>query len=199
MTDAAQRHKARMQRKKALVDSAIARASEERGIMMVLTGNGKGKSSSAFGMAARALGHQQRIGVIQFIKGGEASGEQLFLAQQANVIWHCMGTGFTWETQDRDKDIAAAETLWQKAEAMLIDPKLDMVILDELTYMFQLGYLDWAQVKPVLCQRPEAQNLIITGRGARPELLDLADTVSEIKDIKHAFRAGIKARPGVEY
>ncbi len=199
MTDPAQRHKTRMQRKKALVDTAIAKANEERGVIILLTGNGKGKSSSAFGMAVRALGHGQRIGVIQFIKGGALSGEQLFLEQQANVIWHCMGTGFTWESQDRAKESAAAKALWQKALALLQDPKLDLVILDELTYMFQLKYLDWAQVETVLHQRPPSQNLIITGRGAQQPLIAMADTVGEIRDIKHAFRAGIKAQPGVEY
>lgn len=195
----AERHKRRMVQKKEQVDAAIARADEERGILVLLTGNGKGKSSSAFGMAARALGHGQRVGIAQFIKGGDAAGEQLFFQEHERIEYHVMGTGFTWETQDREKDIAAAQALWEKAEGMLQDPGLDLVILDELTYMFQYGYLPWDEVKTAIENRPREQSLVITGRAARQELIDLADTVSEIRDVKHAFRAGLKARKGIEF
>jgi cob(I)alamin adenosyltransferase len=198
-TDKARRHAHRMKRRKQVVDAAIERANEERGIIVLLTGNGKGKSSSAFGMLARALGHGQRAGVIQFIKGGDAAGEQRFFASLDEVEYHVMGTGFTWETQNRDKDIQAGRKLWEKARAMLANPLLDLVILDELTYMFQFDYLPWPEVRDAILARPREQSLVITGRGARPELIELADTVSEIQEIKHAFAAGIKARKGIEF
>lgn len=195
----ANRHRARMQRKKVLVDAAIARAQEERGVIVLLTGNGKGKSSSAFGMAARALGHGQRVGIVQFLKCGEAAGEQRFFAALQGVEYLVMGTGFTWETQDREGDRAAARLMWQQAAALLSNPAIDLVILDELTYMIQYDYLPWPEVRQAILARPHEQNLVITGRGARPELIELADTASEIRSLKHAFKAGIKARPGIEY
>lgn len=197
--DLAERHKKRMERKKEIVDQAIERADEERGILVLLTGNGKGKSSSAFGMVARALGHGQKVGVVQFIKGGDAAGEQRFFEGIEGVEYHVMGTGFTWETQDREKDIAAAKTLWEKAKRMLQDSDIDLVVMDELTYMFQYNYLPWEEVASAIENRPREQSLVVTGRGARQELIDLSDTVSEVRDIKHAFRAGLKARKGVEF
>jgi cob(I)alamin adenosyltransferase len=195
----AHRHRARMQRKKALIDAAIARAQQERGVIVLLTGNGKGKSSSAFGMAARALGHGQRVGIVQFLKGGEASGEQRLFAALPGVDYAVMGTGFTWDTQDREGDRAAAGRLWQRAAALLADPAIDLVILDELTYLFQYDYLPWPEVREAILGRPHAQSVVITGRGARPELIELADTASEVRELKHAFKSGIKARKGIEY
>jgi cob(I)alamin adenosyltransferase len=188
-----------MQRRKQRVDAAIAQAQEERGVLVLLSGNGKGKSSSAFGMLARALGHGQRVGVAQFIKGGQPSGEQLFFAEHPRVRWAVMGTGFTWDTQDRQADQAAAQRLWSQVAQMLADPALDLVILDELTYMFQFDYLPWSEVRQAILQRPPGQSLVITGRGARPELIELADTYSEVREVKHGFQQGLKARAGIEY
>ena len=193
------KYQQRMQRKKEHIDAAIEKASEERGVIVLLTGNGKGKSSSAFGMALRALGHDMRVGVVQFIKSWTNTGEQLFLDKSDHVEFHIMGTGFTWDTQDKEKDIAAAQLLWDKAKAMLQNPQLGMVILDEMTYMLDYGYLDEKEVLESIRHRPVNQHVIITGRAARDSLIELADTVSQVKDIKHAFRDGIKAMPGIEW
>lgn len=198
MTDKAKYEK-RMQRKKDHIDAAIEKADQERGVIVLLTGNGKGKSSSALGMVVRGLGHGMRIGVVQFIKSWTNTGEQLFLDKQDNVDFHIMGTGFTWDTQDRNKDVAAALKLWEKASEMLLNPDIDMVILDELTYMLNYQYLDEEAVLTSIKNHPKHQHVIITGRAASDSLLDLADTVSEVKDLKHAFRAGVKAMPGVEW
>lgn len=198
MTDKAKYEK-RMQRKKDHIDAAIEKADQERGVIVLLTGNGKGKSSSALGMVVRGLGHGMRIGVVQFIKSWTNTGEQLFLDKQDNVDFHIMGTGFTWDTQDRNKDVAAALKLWEKASEMLLNPDIDMVILDELTYMLNYQYLDEEAVLASIKNHPKHQHVIITGRAASDSLLDLADTVSEVKDLKHAFRAGVKAMPGVEW
>jgi len=192
-------YKKRMQRKKQHIDESVEQAQTERGVIVLLTGNGKGKSSSALGMALRALGHDMKVGVIQFIKSWTNTGEQLFLQQQENVDFHIMGTGFTWDTQDKDKDREAASVLWNKAKLMLNDSDIGMVVLDELTYMLSYQYLDVAEVVTAIKNRPENQHVIITGRAAGEELLELADTVSEIKDVKHAFRDGIKAMPGIEW
>jgi len=192
-------YKKRMQRKKQHIDESVKQAQIERGVIVLLTGNGKGKSSSALGMALRALGHDMKVGVIQFIKSWTNTGEQLFLQQQENVDFHIMGTGFTWDTQDKDRDREAASVLWNKAKLMLNDSDIGMVVLDELTYMLSYQYLDVAEVVTAIKNRPENQHVIITGRAAGEELLELADTVSEIKDVKHAFRDGIKAMPGIEW
>jgi cob(I)alamin adenosyltransferase len=195
MTD----YKGRMQRKKQHIDAAIEKADIERGVIVLLTGNGKGKSSSALGMALRALGHDMKVGVVQFIKSWTNTGEQLFLEKQANVEFHIMGTGFTWDTQDREKDIEAAKLLWSRARKMLSDQSVSLVILDELTYMFNYNYLDLEEVLEAIANRPQNQHVVMTGRAAKQELVELADTVSEIEDIKHAFRSGIKAMPGIEW
>lgn len=195
-------HNERMQRKKEVVDAAIERAQEERGIVILITGNGKGKTTSAFGTLYRALGHGQRAGVVQFIKGTQATGEVVFLQQITGaqaVRYHAMATGFTWNTQNWDADKRAADEAWAQAEAMLADPALSLVVLDELTYMLKYNYLDTAQVLAAVRARPPRQTVIITGRAARPELVDLADTVSEIADRKHAFKAGIKAQAGIDF
>ncbi|MCD9459368.1 cob(I)yrinic acid a,c-diamide adenosyltransferase [Marinibactrum halimedae] len=189
-----------MEKQKAKVDANIDRAQEEKGIMVLLTGDGKGKTSSGFGMVLRALGYGQRVGIVQFIKGVQKSGEELFISERfPEVYFHQMGTGFTWNTQDRSGDIAAAERTWEHATKLLTDPSYDLVLLDELTYMIAYQYLDEAMILSTLQNRPFEQSLIVTGRGGGSALQALADTVSEVKDVKHAFRAGIKARPGVDY
>lgn len=192
------RHADRMARKKALIDQAIARADQEKGLLLVLTGNGKGKSSSAFGMVARALGHGMKVGVAQFIKGRTDTGEEAFFSKQPNVEWHVLGEGFTWDTQDRERDIAKAKEGWDVASRMLSDPAFDLVVLDELTYTMNYGYLDTAEVLRRIQSRPPMQHVVVTGRSASDELIALADTVSELKDEKHAWRAGIKAQPGID-
>lgn len=200
--DAKQNHNARMQRKKEIVDAAIDRAQEERGIVLLITGNGKGKTTSAFGTLYRALGHGQRAGVVQFIKGTQATGEVIFLQQHpasTAVRYHAMATGFTWNTQDWDADKRAADEAWAQAAGMLADPALDLVVLDELTYMLKYNYLDTADVLAAISSRPPMQTVIVTGRAAKPELVELADTVSEIADRKHAFKAGVKAQAGIDF
>ncbi|HEY6898798.1 MAG TPA: cob(I)yrinic acid a,c-diamide adenosyltransferase [Rhodocyclaceae bacterium] len=196
---AEQKHRERMVRKKAVVDQAIARAQEERGILLVNTGNGKGKSSAAFGMVARALGHRLQVAVVQFVKGRTDTGEEACLGRLPGVAWHVMGEGFTWESQDRHRDTLAARAAWDKATEYLRDPAVALVVLDELTYAFKYGWLELADVLAVLAARPAMQHVVITGRGAPPELIEAADTVSEINVIKHAFQAGVKAMPGVDF
>lgn len=193
------RHKQAMQRKKELVDQRIAAATLDKGLLLVLTGNGKGKSSSAFGMLARSVGHGLRCGVVQFIKGQWECGEHLLFAAHPLVEFHVMNTGFTWETQDRESDIAAARATWAQARQLLNNPDVAVVLLDELTYMLTYGYLDSDEVLQTLRERPAGQHVIITGRNASEKLLELADTVSEIKDIKHAFNAGVRVQKGIDY
>ena len=200
--DKKQNHNERMQRKKEVVDAAIDRAQEERGIVILITGNGKGKTTSAFGTLYRALGHGQRAGVVQFIKGTQATGEVIFLQQHpasAAVRYHAMATGFTWNTQNWDADKRAADEAWAQATGMLADPALSLVVLDELTYMLKYNYLDTAAVLDAIRARPPMQTVIVTGRAAKPELVELADTVSEIADRKHAFKAGVKAQAGIDF
>ncbi len=193
-------HKKKMQKQKEKVDANIAAADIERGIVVLLTGNGKGKSSSGFGMVLRALGYNQNVGVVQFIKGAQLSGEEIFLKEKMpEVDFYQMGTGFTWNTQDRSADIAAAEKTWEQAERMLSDTSLNLVLLDELTYMIAYKYLDEARIIQAIQSRPPEQSVIVTGRGGGSALREIADTVSEVKDIKHAYKAGIKARQGVDY
>ena len=195
----AERHNERMKRTKEIVDKRIAEAQEERGVFILLTGNGKGKSSSAFGMIARALGHGQKVAIVQFVKGRMETGEQNFFTQQDQVDFHVMGDGFTWETQNRDKDIASAQQAWKIAKEVLQDARYDLVVLDEMTYMFKYDYLDLEEVISTIKQRPKMQNIIITGRGAKKPLKQAADTVSVIMDEKHAFKAGVKAQKGIEW
>ncbi len=191
-------HQQRMARKKAVIDAAIARADQDKGLLVVLTGNGKGKSSSAFGMVARSLGYGYKVGVAQFLKSRRDTGEEGFLGQQPLVRWQVLGDGFTWDTQDKEADIASAQRGWEVAQSMLRDPALHLVVLDELTYLLNYGYLDAEQVRADLLARPATQHVVITGRAAPQMLLDLADTVSEIQDIKHAFRSGIRAQAGID-
>ena len=191
-------HRLRMTRKKAVVDEKIAQANQERGVIVVATGNGKGKSTSGFGMAARALGHGMQVGIVQFIKGSFSTGEEAFFRRFPEVRYHVMGEGYTWETQDRDRDIEKARAAWDKAAAMLRDASINLVFLDELNIVLKLGYLPISQVIDVLQQRPPMQHVVITGRGAPPELVEVADTVTEMRPIKHAFDAGVRAQKGVE-
>lgn len=198
--DKNKKHKQAMQKQKARVDAHIEAASTERGVLVLLTGNGKGKSSSAFGMVMRALGYGHKIGVVQFIKGQQLSGEEIYLKEHCpQVNFYQMGTGFTWNTQDRAADIEAAERTWAQVEPMLKDPAYDLVVLDELTYMIAYKYLDEAMILEALRNRPENQSVVVTGRGGGSVLQEQADTVSEIKETKHAFNTGIKARKGVDY
>ncbi|MDC0390882.1 cob(I)yrinic acid a,c-diamide adenosyltransferase [Candidatus Thioglobus sp.] len=191
-------YKKRMQRKKAHVDARIEEANIDKGIIVLLTGNGKGKSSSALGMICRALGYDMKIGVAKFLKGDQDTGEDIFLAKQPNVQISRMKTGFTWDTQDKAYDIAMAAETWTEAQAYLKDKSLDLVVLDELTYMVSYKYLDESAVLDALNNRPKDQHVVITGRAASENLIKIADTVSEVKDIKHAFRANIKAQKGID-
>lgn len=197
MTD---KHKNKMQKLKEKVDAGIAAADQERGVMIVLTGDGKGKSSSAFGMVIRALGYHYKVGVVQFIKGEQLSGEELYLRDQCpEVDFYQMGTGFTWNTQDREGDIEAAQATWAVAKEMLTDDRYHLVVLDELTYMLSFNYLDESEVLTTLKNRPVNQSVVVTGRGGGSALQEIADTVSEIREVKHAYRAGIQARRGVDF
>jgi len=193
-----QRHHKRMQRKKELIDTAIASADQDKGLLLVLTGNGKGKSSSAFGMVARALGHGMKVGVAQFIKGCNDTGEESFFRDQPNVVWHVLGEGFTWETQNLARDTETAQRGWSVVQEMLKDPSLDFVVLDELTYPIKYGWLELETVLSDLKNRPTMQHVVITGRAAPQALCDAADTVTEMQDVKHAYRAGVRAQKGVD-
>jgi len=193
------RHNARMARKKAVVDEKIARATREQGVLLVNTGNGKGKSSAGFGLIARALGHGQKVGVVQFIKGRSDTGEEAFWRQQADVRWHVMGEGFTWETQDRQRDVEKAQAAWAVAREMLADADIGLVVFDELNIALKYGYLDVDTVVADLVARHPMQHAVVTGRGAPQALIDAADTVTEMRPEKHAFAAGIQAMPGMEF
>jgi len=198
--DKDQKHKQAMQKQKARVDAQIDSADTERGVFVLLTGNGKGKSSSAFGMVMRALGYGQKVGVVQFIKGQQLSGEEIYLREKCpQVDFYQMGTGFTWDTQDRTADMEAAERTWAQVVPMLSNPEYDLVVLDEITYMIAYKYLDESMILEAIKNRPVSQSVVATGRGGGSALQALADTVSEVKETKHAFQLGIKARMGVDY
>lgn len=193
-----QKHQQRQKKLKQQVDAAIAGATEDKGLLLVITGNGKGKSTSGFGTVARAVGHGLKAAVAQFIKGNWDCGERNLL-QQHGVQFAVMATGFTWDTQDRTADIAAAEQIWQQAEVFLADPAIDLVLLDELTYMVSYHYLPLERIITALKQRPATQHVVITGRACHRQLIELADTVSDIQVVKHAFDAGIKAQRGIDW
>jgi len=193
------RHNERMARKKAVVDEKIAEAQAERGVLLVNTGNGKGKSSAGFGLVARALGHGMQVGVVQFIKGRSDTGEEAFFRSQPGVSWHVMGEGFTWETQDRARDVATAGAAWDVARGLLSDPGIGLVVLDELNIALKYQYLDAERVVADLRARPRMQHVVVTGRGAPPALVEAADTVTDMTPVKHAFAAGVKAMPGMEW
>ena len=194
------RHKLRMARKKALVDEKIAQAQDEYGLLLVHTGNGKGKSSSAFGMVARALGHGLKVGVVQFIKGAASTGEESFFRRFPDeVSYHVMGEGYTWDTQDRQRDIDKAVAAWAVARGLLQDPQIGLVVLDELNIALKHGYLPLEQVLADIGGRPLLQHVVATGRGAPPGLIEAADTVTDMTLVKHAFKAGVKAQKGIEW
>ncbi|MDX2507667.1 MAG: cob(I)yrinic acid a,c-diamide adenosyltransferase [Gammaproteobacteria bacterium] len=203
-TEKAQRHNERMKRHKEVVDARIEQATIERGVLIVITGNGKGKTTSALGTLLRSLGHGQRCALVQFIKGQWDCGETRFFAQPEfaytkNLTTYTMDTGFTWNTQDFDQDKQAAEEVWQQTLPLFSNPDCKLIVLDELTYMLKYKYLDIKDLIHTLKNRPEQQNVIITGRGAPAELIEIADTVSEIHPVKHAFNQGIKAQEGIEW
>jgi len=194
-----ERHKQRMERQKSVVDSSIEQADKDKGLLLVITGNGKGKSSSGFGMVARALGHNMRVGIVQFIKGACSTGEETFFRRFPNEVeYHVMGDGFTWDTQNLEQDIASAEAGWEVCKRLLSDPNIDVVLLDELNIVLKMKYLDIDTVIADIANRPNMQHVIITGRGAPEAIIEAADTVSRIDDVKHAFRAGIQAQKGIE-
>ncbi|NOH83287.1 cob(I)yrinic acid a,c-diamide adenosyltransferase [Vibrio sp. 03-59-1] len=192
------RHKARQQKVKDQVDERVAAAQEEKGLLLVITGNGKGKSTSGFGTVARAVGHGLNCSVAQFIKGTWDNGERNLL-EKLGVEFQVMATGFTWETQDKQSDTDAAQLVWKECKRMLQDDSIDVVLLDELTYMVTYGYIDLNEVIEALTQRPKMQSVVITGRAAHRSLIELADTVSEVRNVKHAFESGIKALKGVDW
>tara|TARA_R100000306_G_scaffold61528_1_gene64340 strand:- start:6492 stop:7103 length:612 start_codon:yes stop_codon:yes gene_type:complete len=194
-----ERHARRMAAKQKVMQERIASAQKEQGVLLVLTGPGKGKSSSAFGMAARALGHGMKVGIVQFIKGAFSTGEQAFFKDLPNVDYHVMGQGYTWDTQDREKDEKAAAEAWSIAAKMLSDERYGLVLLDELNIALRYEYLDIDQVLDDLQGRPAMQHAVVTGRNAPQQLIELADTVTEMKVVKHAFKdQGIKAQKGIE-
>ena len=203
--DKTSKHVSAMRKQKENIDSSIKEATIDRGICILLTGNGKGKTSSAFGMVMRALGYNQHVAIIQFIKGTQKSGEELYIQsliktlESPSLFLYQMGTGFTWETQSRKVDMKAAINTWDIAKGLLAREDINLVILDELTYMLAYKYLDEDDVINSIIKRPFNQNVVITGRGGGKRLREIADTVSEIKDIKHAYRSGIKARKGLDY
>ncbi|VAW48473.1 Cob(I)alamin adenosyltransferase [hydrothermal vent metagenome] len=194
-----QYHKTKMKRKKSQIETSMAKATDEKGLLLVITGNGKGKSTSAFGMVARALGHGMKVGVCQFIKSRTDTGEEAFFSAQANCEWHVLGDGFTWDTQDRSQDIQTSKKGWAVAQKMLTDATYDLVVLDELTYLLSYQYLETETVLTALKNRPTMQHVVVTGRSALAELKEIADTVSEIKEEKHAYKSGIKAQIGVDF
>ena len=193
-------HKDKMQRVKASVDRRIEAAKEERGILIVFTGAGKGKTTAALGMVTRCLGHGMRVAVVQFIKGAIDTAEQRALRSFGDLVTFLrLGEGYTWETQDRERDTKVAQAAWEKAVEFMQDPEYAMVVLDELNIAVQHEYIDVAQVLAAVRNRPVMQHAVITGRGAKPELLEAADLVSEMKMVKNPFRQGIKAQKGVEF
>jgi len=191
-------YKKRMQRKKEHIDSRIEEANIDKGIIVLLTGNGKGKSSSAMGMICRALGYEMKVALVRFLKGEQQTGEDLFLEKNPNVISAHMESGFTWNTQDQDLDKKLANETWLEAEKFLADPEINLVVLDEITYMINYKYLDETSILKALNNRPEGQHVVITGRAASDGIIEASDTVSEVKDLKHAFRANIRAQKGID-
>ena len=201
MTDTAEAdHKAKMQRIKAARDRMMAEKTGARGLLLVHTGKGKGKSSAAWGMVMRCLGHDMKVGIVQFIKGAWSTGEAVFLQRFPDLVTiKTMGEGFTWETQDRARDIAAAQRAWDEARKMLADPSFRLIVLDELNVALRYEYLPLDAVLEVVAARPPEQHVVITGRNAPQALIDAADLVTEMTLVKHPFRAGIKAQAGIEF
>ncbi|HEV7335268.1 MAG TPA: cob(I)yrinic acid a,c-diamide adenosyltransferase [Bosea sp. (in: a-proteobacteria)] len=196
----AARHKAKMEKRKAVQDAEVAGKTLEKGLLIVNTGPGKGKSTAAFGLILRALGHGWRIGVVQFIKGAWSTGERKALdAFGDQVCWHSMGEGFTWETQDKARDIAAATRAFEKAKELMADESLRLLVLDELNIALRYDYLPLAEVVAVLQARRPDLHIVVTGRNAKPELIEAADLVTEMTLVKHHFASGVKAQEGIEF
>ena len=194
------RHAEKMRKKKAARDKILATKTEERGLLIVHTGKGKGKSTAAMGLAMRCMGHGIRVGIVQFVKGVWQTGERTVLARFPELVTvKAMGEGFTWETQDRVRDVATAEAAWETAKAMIADPDYGMVILDELNIVLRYAYLDAADVIATLESRPRAKHVVVTGRNAGDALIEIADLVTEMTMVKHPFRSGVKAQAGVEF
>lgn len=199
-TEDAERHKSKMAKRKALQDAEVASKTVEKGVLLVHTGTGKGKSTAAFGLVLRALGHGWKVGVVQFIKGAWHTGERTALERFGDqVSWHTMGEGFTWETQDKARDIAAAERAFDKVKELMADPAIRLLILDELNIALRYDYLPLADVLETLRNRRTDLHIVVTGRNAKPELIELADGVTEMGATKHHFAAGIKAQQGIEF
>lgn len=196
----AARHKAKMEKRKAVQDAEVASKTLEKGLLIVNTGPGKGKSTAAFGLMLRALGHGWRIGVVQFIKGAWSTGERRALTAFGDqVSWHSMGEGFTWETQDKARDIAAAERAFAKAKELMADPEIRLLVLDELNIALRYDYLPLSEVVATLAARRPGLHVVVTGRNAKPELIEAADLVTEMTLVKHHFAAGVKAQEGIEF
>lgn len=196
----ADRHKAKMAKRKAVQDAEVASKTIEKGLLVVNTGPGKGKTTAAFGLALRMLGHGKRVGVVQFIKGGWHTGEKdAFAAFGDRIVWHTMGEGFTWETQDRERDVAAAGRAWEKAKELMADPSISLVVLDELNIALRYEYLDLDKVVAALQARRPDLHVVVTGRNAKPALIEAADLVTEMGQTKHHFAAGVKAQQGIEF
>jgi cob(I)alamin adenosyltransferase len=195
-----ERHRAKMEKRKAVQDAEVASKTIEKGLLIVNTGPGKGKTTAAFGLALRMLGHGRKVGVVQFIKGGWHTGEKdAFAAFGDRVTWHTMGEGFTWETQDRARDVAAAGRAWDKALDLMADPDIALVVLDELNIALRYDYLPLADVVAALSARRDGLHVVVTGRNAKPELVEAADLVTEMGAAKHHFAAGVKAQQGIEF
>ena len=194
------RHNEKMARRKAVRDRMLATKTEARGLLLVHTGKGKGKSTAAFGLVLRCLGHGMRVGIVQFVKGVWPTGERAALERFGDLVTcRAMGEGFTWETQDRARDIAAAQRAWETAKAMIADPAYRLVLLDELNIVLRYDYLPVDEVTATLKAKPRALHIVVTGRNARRELIEAADLVTEMTLVKHPFRAGVKAQPGIEF
>ena len=194
------RHAEKAAKRKAARDRMLATKTEERGLIILHTGTGKGKSTAAFGLVLRCLGHGMRVGIVQFVKGAWSTGERTVLAGFPDLVtMRAMGEGFTWDTQDRARDIAAAHSAWEMAQAMISDPSYRLVLLDELNIVLRYDYLPIGEVVTVLKAKPRDLHIIVTGRNARPELVEAADLVTEMTLVKHPFRAGVKAQPGIEF
>jgi len=196
--DKKEKHQQRQQKLKDKVDERIAAATDDKGLLLVITGNGKGKSTAGFGVVTRSVGHGLTAAVCQFIKGTWDCGERNLL-ENHGVPFYVMNTGFTWETQNKEQDIAAAEEVWLEAKKLLTDPSINTVLLDELTYMLSYKYLDVDEVLNTIANRPEGQHVVVTGRAAHRQLIEMADTVSEVQSLKHAFDNGVKVQKGIDW
>jgi cob(I)alamin adenosyltransferase len=195
-----ERHRAKMAKRKQVQDAEVAQKTIEKGLLIVNTGPGKGKTTAAFGLALRMLGHGRRVGVVQFIKGGWQTGERdAFAVFGDRVSWHTMGEGFTWETQDLARDVAAATRAWEKAKELMADPSISLLVLDELNIALRYDYLPLAEVVEMLKARRPDLHVVVTGRNAKPELIEVADLVTEMGAVKHHFAAGVKAQQGIEF